>query len=476
MTRRSTLYAVAILFAALALAQVWCRPVDRDEGFWLYTSWRITEGDKLYRDFALPHMPLGPWYYAGLAFIFGPSLYALRFSNVVFTLAGGATLALAAHKRFGDAAGIFTFILYNTSSLTLTWLVPVKAYAPAATATALAVALWLWPTSGQGPPTYRAAAIGLALATATATRLTLLPTVLAPAGAFLFLPNRERLPRVIAAGAAFFLPLAAVGVHQRVTAGDAFTFNIWSIHKLFIGSPAESKTRLLGEVLRCSPDLLLLVLFAVAFFPRRHWPALSFPILLTAIIIIANLVPGTTQLQYFVFVVPALAVIGGAAAASFATKRTNLATAAVVLIAVVGACRPAAKVLADRAHKPVVGPAEVYAGASLIEEHTSPGETIFTAWPGYAALTRRSVLPGWELGYFTDRIGRRTNAETRRRYHLMTHEETAQILASGKITTAVTGIDADVTEAVTAVIRENFAPIAERRGVTVWKYRGQKKL
>jgi len=72
---------LAALFI-LAAAQIWCRPVDRDEGFWLYTSWRLAEGELPYRDFALPHPPLAPLYYAAKIKAFGPSLYALRATNV----------------------------------------------------------------------------------------------------------------------------------------------------------------------------------------------------------------------------------------------------------------------------------------------------------------------------------------------------------------------------------------------------------
>ena len=104
--------AILAVLLVLAVAQIWCRPVDRDEGFWLYTSWRLAEGDLPYRDFALPHLPLASLYYAGAIKIFGPSLYALRGLNVALFALSAALLGVAVARRFGGPASFFTVVFF----------------------------------------------------------------------------------------------------------------------------------------------------------------------------------------------------------------------------------------------------------------------------------------------------------------------------------------------------------------------------
>jgi hypothetical protein len=151
-------------------------------------------------------------------------------------------------------------------------------------------------------------------------------------------------------------------------------------------------------------------------------------------------------------------------------ERRKAAGAVVVAVTViVGAARPVAKVVFDRAHKELVGPAEVYAAARLLAEGTGPAEVIYTAWPGYAALARRRMLPGWELGYFTHRVGERLSAADRRRYHLTTYAETAAALAAGKVRFALEGLD--TPDALEPTLAKYFEKITHRRGVILWRYK-----
>jgi hypothetical protein len=140
----------------------------------------------------------------------------------------------------------------------------------------------------------------------------------------------------------------------------------------------------------------------------------------------------------------------------------------VVVAVLVGVARPAAKVAFDRAHKTLVGPAEVYAAARFLAERTPPDAKVFTAWPGYAALARRKVTPGWELGYFTHRVGKRLGPEERRRYHFMTYEETAAALAAGEAAYVLDGLDTPAE--LEPTLKYYFREAASRRGVTLWRY------
>ena len=459
---------LAALFI-LAAAQIWCRPVDRDEGFWLYASWRLAEGELPYRDFALPHAPLAPLYYAAAIKAFGPSLYALRATNVALFAASALALGLAAGRRFGARAAVLAAAFFASSSLALTWLVPIKAYAPAGAALAFAVAVWLWPGRTNKIGVSRAVVVGILIGVATLARLPLLATLAAAAlGIWLASPGgpgrRVALVAATCAGALAVTPLIA---YFRVAAGEAFTFNVWGIHELFLAGEATHRGAAALSLL-VPPDPAILILFACLALGTGHRRILAFPLAAGFLVVAANLVPGSSQGQYFAPAVAAFAPAAGVGAAWLWEKRKLLAFAIVAAAVLVGTARPAAKVAFGRAHKALVGPAEVYAAARLLADHTPPDAEIYTAWPGYAALARRKVMPGWELGYFTHRVGERLGPGERRRYHLMTYEETAAALADGEATYVLDGLDTPAE--IRPTLARYFREVASRRGVTLLRY------
>jgi len=468
--KKTVAAAVLAVIFVLAVAQIWYRPVDRDEGFWLYTSWRFAEGDLPYRDFALPHMPLASLYYAGAIKVFGPSLYALRGLNVALFAVSAAFLGLAVARRFGGPASFFAVVFLGSSSLALTWLVPVKAYAPAAAALTFAVAVWLWPGDIEKTGLGRALVIGVLLGAATLARLTVAVTLPAAAfGIWLSLPRRPgRRAAAVGALCIGFLAVTPIIVYFRAVAGDAFAFNVWGIHKLFLGGGATGRWAAALSLL-LPPDPAILIVAAFLALRAEGRKILAFPLAAGVLILLGHLVPGSSQRQYFVPAVPAFAAAAGVGAAWLWRRKKAVALAVVGAAAFVGAARPAAKVVFDRAHKELVGPAEVYAAARLLADATRESDVVYTGWPGYAALARRRVLPGWELGYFTHRVGERLNAADRRRYHLMTYDETAEVLASGKARFALDGLD--TPEALEPTLAEHFEKATSRRGVTLRRYK-----
>jgi hypothetical protein len=453
----------------LAAAQIWSRPIDRDEGFWLYASWRQAEGELPYRDFALPHLPLGPLYYAAAVKILGPSLYALRTVNVAFFAVSALALGLAAGRRFGARVAVLTVAFFASSSLALTWLVPVKAYAPATAALAFAVAVWLWPTRDNKIGFARAVVVGVLIGAATLARLPLLVTLAAAAAGIWFAsPGRPgRRLALVAAGCAGALAVTPLVAYFRVAAGGAFTFNVWGIHELFLAGEATNRGAAALHLL-LPPDPAILIIMACLALGTGHRRILSFPLASGFLIVAANLVPGSSQGQYFTPAVAAFAPAAGVGAAWMWQKRRRLALGVVAVAVLVGAARPAAKVAFGRAHKALVGPAEVYAAARLLAERTPADAQVFTAWPGYAALARRKVMPGWELGYFTDRVGERLGPEERRRYHLMTYEETAAALSAGEAAYALDGLDTPAE--IRPTLGRCFRVVSSRGGVTLLRY------
>ncbi len=461
---------VFLLLVAVLVGQIWCRPMDRDEGFWLYVPWRITEGDVPYRDFAFPHLPLGALYYAGLALFWGPSLYLARNFNVVLILLSTAVVTWAFLRRgMKGAAAAFPF-LYLGSSLVLTWLVPVKAYAPACFALSVGVAAIILPRPERRAGLLRAFVLGLALGAAAAIRLQML--ALLPFGALVLWLNGRREAhgrlRAVLLYALGYLIVVPLIIYYRVSAGDALVFNVLTIHTLFVGQKGFFGGRLDALIeLVIAADVVLLAAFALASLRTAKARAAVGPFIFAAVLVLVNFLPGTAQAQYFVVAVPAAAAAGAVGFAALYRNRKPVALLLIGIYIAFGAARPAAKIIFDRAHKELVGPAEVYAAADLLRENTYPDDIVYTGWPGYAALAERRVMPGWELGYFTDRIAGRCDEETRRRYHLVTYEETAKRLAAGEVEFALLGID--TAGEVEDVVEERFNIVAGSGGTALYR-------
>jgi hypothetical protein len=471
--RRREKWVSVLVFAVLVavlIGQIWCRPVDRDEGFWLYVPWRITEGDVPYRDFAFPHMPLGALYYAGLTLIWGPSLYLARNFNVVLVLLSVGLIAWAFLRRgMKGAAAAFPF-LYLGSSLVLTWLVPVKAYGPLCLALAVATAALVRPRPDDRAGLLRAFVIGLALGAAAAIRLQML--ALLPFGALaLWLDGRRESygrTKAVLSYVVGYLVIIPLIVYYRVTAGDAFAFNVWTVHTLFVGQKGFPGGRLdaLLELIMAA-DVVLLAAFVLASLRTEKARTVLGPFVFAAVLVLVNLVPGSTQAQYFVVAVPFAAAAGAVGFAALYRRRRAVALLLVAVYVAFGAARPAAKIVFDRGHKELVGPAEVYTAAELLRDNTYPADVVYTGWPGYAALAERRVMPGWELGYFTDRIAERCDDETRRRYHLVTYDETAERLAGGEVKFALLGIDTDGE--IETIVKNLFSKKDKSGGAVLYK-------
>jgi hypothetical protein len=463
----------ALAFAVLVtvlIGQIWCRPVDRDEGFWLYIPWRIVEGDVPYRDFVFPHMPLGALYYAGLTLVWGPSLYLARNFNVVLVLLSAGLITWAFLRRgMKGAAAAFPF-LYLGSSLVLTWLVPVKAYGPLCLALAVATAALVWPRAESRAGLLRAFILGLAMGAAAAIRLQML--TLLPVGALVlwFGGRRESYGRTkaVLSYVAGYLVIIPLIVYYRVIAGDAFVFNVWTIHTLFVGQKGFPGGRLdaLLELI-IAADVVLLAAFALASLRTEKARAALGPFIFAAVLVLINFLPGSAQAQYFVVAAPSAAAAGAVGYAALYRNRRIIALLLIAIYVAFGAARPAAKIVFDRAHKELVGPTEVYDAAELLRENTYPDGFVYTGWPGYAALAERRVMPGWELGYFTDRIAERCDAETRRRYHLVTYEETAERLSAGEVEFALLGIDTE--GGIETIIKNRFSKKGKNGGAILYK-------
>ena len=110
---------LSVVVAAVAMAALtWGTWPDAvyDYGTHLYVPWRITQGQRLYRDMAYFYGPLSEYANAGLFRLFGVGLWTLAYANlailagvlaIVYRLAGaGAAIVLVGAFAFGQYVGI----------------------------------------------------------------------------------------------------------------------------------------------------------------------------------------------------------------------------------------------------------------------------------------------------------------------------------------------------------------------------------
>ncbi|MGI6374400.1 MAG: phospholipid carrier-dependent glycosyltransferase [Anaerolineae bacterium] len=109
---------LALLVVGIAVAAC-CYYADRltqwlaydDEGGYLYAAWRISLGEAPYRDFLTPQLPMFLYPGAAVLALSGYSVYAARFSMIVYTIGAALLVGWAARRLWGDLAGLLTLVL-----------------------------------------------------------------------------------------------------------------------------------------------------------------------------------------------------------------------------------------------------------------------------------------------------------------------------------------------------------------------------
>jgi hypothetical protein len=86
--------------------------VHDDEGEYLYQVWRMTLGQIPYRDFLTPQLPV--FLYSGRAVmgVGGPSLWIMRFWNVILAFSVGGVVYIAGRKHSTRLVGLLAMVLF----------------------------------------------------------------------------------------------------------------------------------------------------------------------------------------------------------------------------------------------------------------------------------------------------------------------------------------------------------------------------
>lgn len=454
------LNAAALLLYAETWAFAW------DEGYHLVTARLILEGKRPYLDFCFPQTPVNAYWNAAWMSIFGQTWQVTHIAAALLTMAAVLLAADYIARRFPApgwtlAAALVTATAAGFNQKLFLYGPLGQPYGTCLFALVAAFRLGARGVrrnerlSNGGCGLFAGIAAGSSLLTAAAAPVLFVWTlVYTRAG------ERWRTAFAFAAGALIpFLPvawLAAQGPRQA-------WFNIVEYHARFRKLYWPNTTRHDLEVLTSwidSGQALLLGLLAVGgliyIVRRSKWPDELRREFYLAAWLAAALATEVgrahpTFPQYFLLVVPFLAILAPAGAYAAAPGSPRAAALTVSLLTVFGMGR----ILYD--HRESDHWAAYEHIAAKVAEVTPPGAPIFVNDPIYFLL-KRTPPPGMEL-YYTHRL--KLPPADRALFHILTDAELVSELQSGKFPTAYTCDDGGIGSDTLAPLYRRSAEVEE---------------
>ncbi|MDQ3250597.1 MAG: hypothetical protein M3Q45_15500 [Chloroflexota bacterium] len=409
---------VLVLLALLELTFLaLVRSVNLDEGWYLWASKLVYEGQWLYRDFAYTQTPLLPYVYGLFQSMFGEGLYQGRTLTVGFTLTTWL-LSVASARRLGEqwaALGCLALLLtsfFATAQYTYT-----ATYAFTACLLALAVCVRL------------------------STILALPPFLI-----YLIFTSRKRRQAMLWVILTATLTLTGVLGLFWLVGGELFWYDIWGFHTDRLLRVDWQRLRMQSSIMTTLTDFgvpVLLTLmgagWAVGKFRQDvRWnqgkrdgdgqgkhrqtsdqlfvPATLVTGTLLAIagmvigLFVAHLAPRTTDSYYNALQLPLMSVAGGVVLARWLThfqtsSRRILAVGAVFALLALNSGLQARALGRDRlVPLPLQNQiATVRTAARLLQRHTQRGDTLLGFNPHLALEAGLRVPPGYEMAIFAYR-------------------------------------------------------------------------
>lgn len=321
------------------------RRVNLDEGWYLWASKLVIEGQLPYRDFAYTQAPLLPYLYGLAGQIIGYSLYAGRALTALLALASALMAGAIARRRGGPAAQVITLALIAGSLYTATAYTYTATYA----LTAFFMVLAAFLATGRQPEDRRAALAGLALAAAVGVRLSVIAALPFMLLLVPFCARRRWRSLLIATGTAA-TGLALIFGPFLLLARENLIYDVFGFHtdRTTLAWQAVAVQNTARETVTDFAVLLVAtVAGAAAQIVRRHRPAAraSYVVelllgLAALVLYVAHFIPRTTNPAYNALQAPLVATLAGIlwarALAVFRSRSVMAPTLAALLLVASG--------------------------------------------------------------------------------------------------------------------------------------------
>jgi hypothetical protein len=215
-----------VLFGLEASLMLVFRQVNLDEGWYLWASKLVYEGNVLYRDFAFPQSPLLPYVYGVFQRVWGQGLYQGRLTSVLLTIPALILGARIAKRLGGEGTGLIFLLLQVTTLYAAAYnFIFAAPYALAVLLLMLSVYFALSAPS-QGTRNVLATACAVL---ATGARLSAAAAML-PLAIYLIVTSRKRGRAALTVGVTTLLSLAIVFGPFIVMGRDVLLYDIFGFH------------------------------------------------------------------------------------------------------------------------------------------------------------------------------------------------------------------------------------------------------
>ncbi|MGB7060952.1 MAG: hypothetical protein WBF13_01190 [Candidatus Zixiibacteriota bacterium] len=420
LTRKQTgLFWIILILEFLLLSVFVCfRLIDYDEGLYLSYAQLVRDGNLPYLDFFHPQMPYLPYLYCMVSQYGFSSLFLGRLISASIGLLISIIFFYLVYRLTARAGlSLLLFFLYSFNGLTINWHSVVKTSAVSdllALLSFLCFAFCLLRKDNRRPLMIFLS--GLLVGAAFNFRLALFPILLVE-GFLIFLLSTGRSTRsglsdlaLLLCGALFS---SVFSIYLLARDPAAFYFGNVGYHLIW-GNQAIGMT-LMGKVLTLSkfvfyPQnliILILMVMSAATLLRKaragqldlHDRVIAAALVFALVLIITFFLMSPTQFQYYQQALPYLLICSIPALGKLeprlkAKKPQAIAVGAVYLsfilpfaIIFLFAVRQRDKPFEIKTVKTVV---------EAIQKNSQPDDSILTAWPAYAVLSERKVLPGLE--------------------------------------------------------------------------------
>jgi hypothetical protein len=440
------------------------RVLDQDEGYYAIAAKVVAHGKTPYASFWFPQAPLMPYVYGVWQQVFHESWYALRGLSVLLTVALGCVVYLHVSRRWSSRRlATIAVVLVATTPLGFEWFPTVKTYA---LSTLLLFAAYVWAESSS---TWAWFVSGIFLGLAVDVRLLVASSLIVflvyarrHAGQFLIGLAVGLLPTVwfFVIGPARFLndTLASQTTRRHMTLTE-------NIHE---------KVRIVARVL-VEPHFLLLaaialLLAALSIRRRKHLPL---SVAIAATLAITNLLPTPSYAQYFVTLIPFLAIatielIDLLEISAKVIELRVLAVAAVLILL------PAAWSLHHTTSSNSLRQvSDVRAVSRAVDRLTHKNEVVLAFWPGFVYESHARQIPGLESDFAPAAVDNNDLSPARAaKYHMLSSREISKAIRSHAVRVIVFGKGAANRGLGWRgmIAAAGYQPVEELRGVTIFSF------
>ena len=471
-------FAMVLLHALLLAVFIFFRYIAADEGLYLSAAREVAGGNHPYLDFAYVHPPYFPYFLAPFSTWGWTSLFASRAVSALSSLFVGVLLFSIARRLWNEKVGFVLWGFWILNGLLLVWNSVVKPSAWADFFTLLAFWSFL---EGRTKAAWFFSGLWSAMA------VNLRAFMLAPSAVFfLFLLFRSEKPRIQKTlfWCFGFVFAFSFSLYFFLCEPTGFIFDNLTYHYLWgVGVVAEGgrfgfwdRLANLAKFVLFPQNSVLLLLAAgavPAFFQtddkNRRNQILLIAALFT-VLVFAFFFTTPSPLAYYVQTVPYLVLLAGFGVNRLLEGgrepfsplfRRGLIAAHLISLALIAYIFLFGQRSRDRQYllssiKPVI---------EYLQKNGAPTDTVFSEWPGYAALAGMQLPKGTETVGLD--VAHLLTAGERKRYHILDSAGVDSLLRQKKIKWVVTG--GTVTAVWPEPLVANYAAVFQSSPATVYR-------